>query len=243
MFFTTVEADAFGTKCYLLARGRGTDCVIVDPGIGVAGRLDEEVRANGLRPVAVLLTHGHLDHTDATTQVCRAYDVPVHIHQGDVWMLSDPFAGLGSEFAPQFEEVLGPDWIWTEPDDVRFLSGGSEIELAGLAFGVDHTPGHTPGSVMFNLPGDERAHSYCLVGDTLHAGTIGRTDMPGGDRGQALHSLRSKILVKPDETVALTGHGRDSTVGRERFTNPFLLQAAKYETMEPADSEGGRTIR
>jgi glyoxylase-like metal-dependent hydrolase (beta-lactamase superfamily II) len=232
MLIANVLADAFETKCYLLATDRGADCVIVDPGFRVAERLGPALDRLGLRPRAVLLTHGHLDHTYSVTEVCRTYRIPVYLHPGDHWMLSDPFAGLGCEFGPQFERILEPRWRWHEPDDVRPLRGGDVLELAGLRLGVDHTPGHTPGSVMFNLPGDAAAHSYLLVGDVLYAGSIGRTDMPGGSRAQTLMSLKG-VLAKADETVLLTGHGENSTVARERTGNIFMRQAAEWDGTGP----------
>lgn len=232
MLITTVVADAFATKCYLLAPRAGAECVIVDPGFGVAERLAKTVADLGLRPTGVLLTHGHLDHTRSVGPVCAAYGVPAYIHPADNGMLSDPLSGLGPEFTPEFEQILGPCWRWEEPSDVRALRGGTVLELAGLELAVDHTPGHTPGSVMFNLrdaTSDQASdQAYCLVGDVLYAGSIGRTDMPGGNRGQTLTSLKS-VLAKPDETLLLTGHGDDSTVGVERHANPFMRQAATWE--------------
>ncbi len=233
MLIENVVADAFDTKCYILARGPGSDCIIVDPGFGVAARLRDVVDAHGLRPSAVLLTHGHLDHTCSVASVCAEYRIPVYLHPDDHWMLSDPFAGLGAEFSAQFEEILPPRWAWHEPHDVRSLRGGEAMDVAALDLGVEHTPGHTPGSVMFQLPGDRCAPGYCLVGDVLYAGSIGRTDMPGGSRGQTLRSLKS-MLAKPDETVLLTGHGEDSTLGQERTANPFVRQAGRWNGTEPA---------
>ncbi|WP_444960302.1 MBL fold metallo-hydrolase [Nocardiopsis sp. M1B1] len=226
MFLEEVVSDAFGTKCRLLANQRGGDCVVVDPGIGVVGGLKEKVEAYGLSPRAVLLTHGHLDHTCSAAAVCAAYGIPAYIHPGDSKMLADPHAGLGPEFSPQFRRILGPEWRWEPPNDVLYLKDGEELNLAGLELIVEHAPGHTPGSVIFNLPRGTDDASYCLVGDVLYAGSIGRTDMPGGSRQQTLRSLREKVLTKDDATILLTGHGRDSTVGVERDVNPFMRQAA-----------------
>jgi hydroxyacylglutathione hydrolase len=227
MLVRTVQADAFGTKCYLVAKERDSDCVLVDPGIGVAAKLPDALAAYGLRPRAVLLTHGHLDHTGSATEVSERYRIPLYLHPSDHWMLSDPLAGLGEEVAPKFEEFLAPDWRWEEPSDVESLAHGDVLELAGVPVLVDHTPGHTKGSVMFNLPGDLRVPGYCLVGDTLYAGTIGRTDQPTGDRGDCLRSLRS-LLDKPRETVLYTAHEEDSDLATESTDNPFVWEAARW---------------
>lgn len=228
MLVENVVADAFETKCYLLATAPGADCLVVDPGFGVADKLRLAVAAHGLRPRAVLLTHGHLDHTYSVSALSAEYRVPVYLHPGDHWMLSDPMAGLGPEFSTEFDKFLPPGWRWREPAQVESMAGGDVLELAGMSVRVDHTPGHTPGSVMFNLPGGAHVPGYCLVGDTLYAGTIGRTDMPGGDRGDALRSLRS-LLAKPGDTVLHTGHGDDTTLSVERTDNPFLWEASRWD--------------
>lgn len=228
----TVVADAFATKCYLLAPDGGTDCVIVDPGFGVTCQLDKALTEEGLRPRAVLLTHGHLDHTFSVTQVSSAHRVPVYLHAADHWMLADPLAGLGQEFALQFEAHLPAKWDWRQPDDVRTMTGGDVLELAGLSVAVDHTPGHTRGSVMFNLSGEAGDPGFCLVGDTLYAKTIGRTDMPSGSRAGILGSLR-QLLTKAPETVLLTGHGEDTTLAAERVRNPFVWQAERWNLDDP----------
>jgi glyoxylase-like metal-dependent hydrolase (beta-lactamase superfamily II) len=235
VLITNVFADeeAWATKCYILAPRGGTECVIVDVGFGVAGRLDDALRSRALRPVAVLLTHGHLDHTHAVTDVCAAYRIPAYIHPADNEMLTDPFSGIGEDFVAQFEKLVGPNWKWKEPADVRPLAGGTVLELAGLELRVDHTPGHTPGSTMFSLSPREQDQSFCLVGDVLYAGTIGRTDLPGGNRGQTLTALKG-LLAMPDETVLLTAHEGNTTVGTERAANPFMRQAAAWDPEAPA---------
>jgi hydroxyacylglutathione hydrolase len=233
MLIRTVPAEAFGTKCRVLARAPGAECVVVDPGMGVADRIADVVAADGLRPAAVLLTHGHLDHTMSASAVSSAYGVPVYLHPRDHFMLVDPFAGLGDEFGPCFEEILGPRWRWQQPDDVRPLTDGQPLDLAALDLGVDHSPGHTPGSVMFNLPGRPGEPTRCLVGDVLYAGSIGRTDMPGGNRSQTLASLRA-LMAKSDDTVLLTGHEEDTSIGAERLANPFVRQALTTPDGPPA---------
>jgi len=213
-------AAAFGTNCYVLAPAAGEECLVVDPGVDVVDQLDEVLAEHRLQPVAVLLTHGHIDHTFSVTPVCGARGVPAYVHPGDRAMLADPMIGLSRDM----RELFGGRFSWTEPDDVAELVDGAVLRLAGLELSVDHAPGHTPGSVMFRLPEDGR--ELCLSGDVLFAGSIGRTDLPGGDHAVMLATLATKVLPLPDETVVLPGHGPRTTVGRERAANPFLADAA-----------------
>jgi hydroxyacylglutathione hydrolase len=217
---TGFPAAAFGTNCYVVSTGEGAECVVVDPGIDVVRQLDLLLAQHRLRPVAVLLTHGHVDHTFSVTPVCGARDIPAYIHPGDRELLADPSKGFGIGI----EAMFGGRLRWTEPDDVKPLRDGETVPLAGLAFTVDHAPGHTRGSVMFRLPGEDEAPQLCFSGDVLFAGSIGRTDLPGGDHSAMLRSLASKVLPLPDATVVLPGHGPSTTIGRERLHNPFLAE-------------------
>ncbi|MFR9731896.1 MBL fold metallo-hydrolase [Saccharopolyspora sp. MS10] len=217
-------AGPLQANCYLLATGERADCVIVDPGQEAAAALDEQIRENGLNPVAVLLTHGHFDHVYSAGEVCRAHDVPAWIHPADRYMLTDPAASLG----PQGAELFAALPPLTEPADVRDLADGEELELAGLRLSVTHSPGHTGGSVLFGVGTDEGGR-LLLAGDTLFAGAIGRTDLPGGDHETMLHTLRTRVLPLEDDVVVLPGHGPTTTIGRERAGNPFL------QDLVPAD--------
>lgn len=219
MLVEAFAASAFETNCYVLAPGRGQRCVVVDPGADVADRLDELLAEHRLRPEAVLLTHGHIDHTYSAATVCGARRIPVHVHPADRWQLADPSGGLGlnpSALAPLFGETF----TWSEPDDVRDLTDGATLRLADLEIVVDHAPGHTPGSVLYRVTDGER--QLCLSGDVLFAGSIGRVDLPGGDPRAMVTSLRDKILTLADDTVVLPGHGPSTTIGRERASNPYL---------------------
>ncbi len=151
MLITGFPAAAFGTNCYVVAPGPGEHAVVVDPGIEVVDELDDLLREHRLQPVAVLLTHGHLDHTFSVTPVCGARGIPAYIHPGDEHLLADPMAGVSRETAALF----GGRLEWTEPDDVKMLADGEALSIAGLEVTVDHAPGHTPGSVAFRLPADE----------------------------------------------------------------------------------------
>ena len=219
MLIAGFPAAAFGTNCYVVAPASGEECVVVDPGIDVVPQLDSVLEEHRLRPVAVLLTHGHLDHTFSVTPVCGARGVPAYIHPDDDELLADPLKGI----SPEAGALFGGRLDWSEPDDVKPLSDGEVLRLAGLEITVDHAPGHTPGSVSFRLPYDEQdVPEVMLSGDLLFAGSIGRTDLPGGDHSTMLRSLAAKVLTLRDEVVVLPGHGPQTTIGRERATNPFL---------------------
>jgi hydroxyacylglutathione hydrolase len=218
---TGFPSDVFGTNCYVVATGPGEQCVVVDPGIGVLTELDEVLAQHRLRPAAVLLTHGHLDHTFSVAPVCGARGITAYIHPGDRDMLADPAKGLSMDPV----ELFGGRLPYSEPEDVAELPDGGVITIAGLEITVDHAPGHTPGSVLFRLPGEAGGDApLCLSGDVLFAGSIGRTDLPGGSTPTMLASLRDKILPLDDATVVLPGHGPATTIGSERAGNPFLLQ-------------------
>ena len=223
MLVLTVPAAAFGTNCYVLAPAAGEECLVVDPGVGVVDSLDSALRDHRVRPAAVLLTHGHLDHVYSVTPVCGSRGVPAYVHGEDGYRLADPLSLLDPMVVAMLEQQFGTKASWTEPDDIRPLFDGAELPLAGLTVRVDHAPGHTEGSVLFRLPGDGSSSAEtCLSGDVLFAGSIGRTDLPGGDYGAMLRSLATKILPLPDDTVVLPGHGPATTIGAERSTNPFL---------------------
>jgi glyoxylase-like metal-dependent hydrolase (beta-lactamase superfamily II) len=211
-----VPAQAFGSNCYVVATAPGEQCVVIDPGIGVIDGLDEVLAAQRLRPAAVLLTHGHLDHTFSVAPVCGASGITAYIHPADRELLADPSKGLSVDLAALF----GGRLPYAEPEDVAALPDGGPITVAGIELTVDHAPGHTRGSVMFRTP--ERDGQLCFTGDVLFAGSIGRSDLPGGDPAVMRISLRDKVLPLPDETVVLPGHGPSTTIGRERASNPYL---------------------
>jgi hydroxyacylglutathione hydrolase len=214
-------ADAFGTNCYVVAPGRNEHCVVIDPGIGVTDQLDAVLAEHRLQPVAVILTHGHLDHTFSVTPVCGARGIAAYIHPDDRDLLADPAKGLSADM----NALFGGRFEWTEPDDVRPLTDGVTLAIAGLELIVDHAPGHTRGSVLLTVR-PESTEPTCFTGDVLFAGSIGRTDLPGGDPVAMLTSLRDKILPLDDETVVMPGHGPATTIARERATNPYLLDLA-----------------
>ncbi len=221
MLIAGFPAGPWGTNCYVVATGPGAECVVVDPGKDAAPGVAELVREHRLKPVAVLVTHGHIDHMWCVAPVAGTYDATAYIHPRDRHLLSDPMAGMSRETAGM---LLGGAYEFAEPDDVAELTDLQTLTLAGLDFVVDHTPGHTEGSVTFRTPyGEADVSELMFSGDLLFAGSIGRTDLPGGDHPTMLRSLRDKVLPLADDVVVLPGHGEQTSIGRERATNPFLL--------------------
>lgn len=227
-------AAAFGTNCYVMAPSAGQECLVVDPGIGVLDTLSEVLTENRLRPAAVLLTHGHADHVYSVTPVCDAHDVPAVIHADDRYRLEDPLRTLDRELVAMLEQQFGKASTWVEPSEVRLVGDAETLAVAGLDLTVIHAPGHTEGSVMFSFDavpdgvsgGAAAAFTSTLVsGDVLFAGSIGRTDLPGGDHAAMMRSLREKVLTQPDGALVLPGHGPATTIARERATNPYLSHA------------------
>jgi glyoxylase-like metal-dependent hydrolase (beta-lactamase superfamily II) len=227
-------AGAWGTNCYLVAPAAGEECVIIDPGHQAAPGVEETLRKHWLKPVAVVLTHGHLDHVASVVPVCGAHGVPAWIHPEDRFMMNDPEKGLGRSIGMP---LLGELTVG-EPDDVRELTDGAKLRLAGLEFSVAHAPGHTRGSVTFRMPEIADVPSVLFSGDLLFAGSIGRTDLPGGSMDDMLESLARVVLPLDDSTVVLPGHNEHTTIGQERATNPYLRQVAAGQGASEAPRRG-----
>jgi hydroxyacylglutathione hydrolase len=219
VLITGFPTGMFQANCYVVAAETGGEAggqaIIVDPGQGAVTNLRKVLAANRLTPTAVLLTHGHLDHIWTARNVCDAYGIAAYIHPGDRSMLSDPIRGFG----PRFGQVLFGA-LFSEPKRVVEVRDGDKLELAGTTVVVDHTPGHTRGSVVFRMHVDDK--DVVFTGDTLFRNSVGRTDLPGGSGRDLLGSIVEKLLVLDDDTVVLPGHGPRSTIGAERRANPFL---------------------
>ncbi|MEZ0580006.1 MBL fold metallo-hydrolase [Nocardioides sp. MH1] len=226
MLIAGFPAGPWGTNCYVAATSAGSECVVIDPGKDAAPGVAEVIREHRLKPVAVLLTHGHIDHMWSVAPVAGTYDATAWIHPDDRHLLADPLAGISRESAAMLLGMPEGEYEFAEPDDVRELADGADLELAGLRLVVDHTPGHTAGSVTFRTPYDDHADvsEVMFSGDLLFEGSIGRTDLPGGDHPTMLRSLATKVLTLPDDVAVLPGHGGQTSIGRERATNPFLLE-------------------
>jgi hydroxyacylglutathione hydrolase len=217
-------------NCYVLAPRAGADAIVVDPGQRAMGNLRRILDENRLTPAAVLLTHGHIDHMWSAQKVGDTFGCPVFIHPEDRYLLADPIRGFGPRLGQ-----LAFGALFREPKQVVELDrDGDKLELGGITVTVDHTPGHTRGSVVFRVA---RAGSYggrersdpgisgvplAFTGDTLFKETVGRTDLPGGSGRDLLGSIVEKLLVLDDDTLVLPGHGESTTIGLERRTNPFL---------------------
>jgi hydroxyacylglutathione hydrolase len=225
-------AQAFGTNCYLVAPSDGEECLVIDPGIGVLDQLAELLAQHRLRPAAVLVTHGHLDHVFSVTPVCGAHGVAVSVHSQDRYRLVDPLSSLGPQLRQMFVQQFGVGG-WHQPDDITTIEDGQRLGIAGIDVEVIHAPGHTEGSVMFRLPGvpgeltvEAGLDATLLSGDVLFAGSVGRTDLPGGDPAAMTRSLRERVLPMSDTTLVLPGHGGATTIGQERAGNPYLRESA-----------------
>jgi len=200
-----IPNGAFLENCYLVIDEEARQCVIVDPGED-AGLILRQVAAAGARPVAVWLTHAHLDHVLGVGRVAAETGAPVFLHPADR-ALYDHVPEQAAAFGLRAAAVPPPD---------RAFAHGDEVRVGGLTFSVRHTPGHSPGSVC--LLGD----GVVFAGDVLFQGSIGRTDLPGGDLDALLASIERELLVLPDSTIVYSGHGPQTTIGAERRGNPFL---------------------
>ncbi|MCC8141408.1 MAG: MBL fold metallo-hydrolase [Lachnospiraceae bacterium] len=194
------------TNCYLLVNTDTKETLIVDPG-GDAPLLERHIEKNGLKPVAILLTHAHYDHAHDAKELRDAYDIPVYVHEAERATLTDPEINGSLMFGvPETYEA-----------DV-FLKDGQELELAGFPIRVLFTPGHTPGGACYYLPENKALFS----GDALFCGSIGRTDFPQGSMSQLVQAIREKLLTLPRDTEVYPGHMMNTTIGQEINYNPFL---------------------
>lgn len=202
----------FAENCYLLADRPTRQAVMVDPGEEPRLFL-AELDTRGWALSAIWLTHGHIDHIMGVAAVKEATGVPVYLHPAD--------RGLYDGLARQ-GEWMGLSLQAPPPPDEE-LFDGQRLRLGAHEFTVRHTPGHSPGSVSFV------GNGVVLGGDVLFNGSIGRTDLPGGDLATLMHSLQAVFLALPDSTIVYSGHGPETTIGVERMTNPFLTGAFHHE--------------
>lgn len=204
----TFTAPGFGQNAYLVRSRDGKGVVAVDPGGGAAG-MAAAIEAEGLSLDAVLLTHAHVDHIEGVAELVRRHGAPVYLHPADR-PLYDRVAEQAAFFGMQ---VVPPPPVDHE------LEHGQELRFDGCRLQVRHVPGHSPGHVIFY----SAEVGVAFVGDVVFMGSIGRTDLPGGDHRQLMRSIREQVLTLPDDTVLYPGHGPATTVGHERVSNPFLI--------------------
>lgn len=202
-------AGPYKTNTYVVANG--SQAFIVDPGMHTREKLEQLAREKSLEFKAVVLTHGHIDHTRDAAE----FDLPVYIHPDDAFMLMD-----GSGVSPE-SQMLFAAASMKRVADRRDLIGGETLRLVGLEFDLLHAPGHSPGCVILVAEG------IALTGDVLFKGSIGRTDLPHSDHGAMQRSLRGPVWGLDDSLAILPGHGPTTTMRRERATNPFLRAAGE----------------
>lgn len=226
MLLTGFPAGPLQANCYVLAASEGAPCIVIDPGQQATAPLRELTQRMRLQPVAVLLTHGHFDHVASASEVSAEFGAHGYIGTGDGAMLDDPMSAMSAEFRAILPQFLAPgeNLDALRPDRLTLLDGGERLELAGLSVDVIAVPGHTPGSTTYRVATADDEPDVIFTGDTLFAGAIGRTDLPGGSTPTILESIREKLLALPDDTVVLPGHGEPTTIGREREHNPFLAR-------------------
>lgn len=216
MLIRVHPAPMYATNCWIVAAEKGSECIIVDPGMpDISAEIEMIVEEEGLKPVAVLLTHGHLDHTFSVIPLADGYGIPAYIHSEDRKALLHPEIVHGEEFISSF--LSGKKW--DEPNQVLELKNNQKFEAVGLNITAIHAPGHTAGSLMFTV-NDE----VLISGDVLFAGSIGRTDLPTGSQDEMMRTLTTKIVPLGDHLRVLPGHGPDTTIEYERRTNPYLKQ-------------------
>lgn len=211
MKIVQIPNGAFAENCYLVIDEQTRQCAVVDPG-QEAGLILHKIEQEGAQAVAIWLTHAHVDHVLGVAEIARKTEAIVWLHPADR-QLYDAVAEQASWFglaAPEEQPV---------PD--REMVPGQQVQVGGLRFDVRHAPGHSPGSVCL------AGHGVVFSGDVLFAGSIGRTDLPGGDFETLIASIERELLSLPDDTIVYSGHGPETTIGRERRTNPFLTRISR----------------
>jgi hydroxyacylglutathione hydrolase len=201
----TIPVGEIETNCYLVSHNG--QAILIDPG-DEPEKIIELIKKRKVIVAQIIITHGHIDHIGAVPQLKQFIKAPVLIHPQDAVMLTNAQANLSA--------VIGIPFTADPPDG--FLNDGDIIELGESNFKVIHTPGHTPGGILLWEPNAKTV----FTGDTLFAGSVGRTDLPGSDHEIMMNSLYQKVLALPDDTTVYPGHGEPTTIGEERISNPWL---------------------
>jgi glyoxylase-like metal-dependent hydrolase (beta-lactamase superfamily II) len=195
----------FEMNCYIVYSNSTRECILIDPADELEG-ISETISEHKLKPVAIFNTHNHVDHLRHVSEIQDEYDLPFYISEKDLPLVNS-LKDQGQLFGLEVSEP---------PKVTKFVEDGEQIDLIGEKFRILHTPGHSPGSICLLFKG------HVFVGDVLFQGSIGRTDLFGGNYNQLLESIKTKLLTLPDETEVYPGHGPQTTIGRERKFNPFL---------------------
>lgn len=194
------------TNCYVVINEVNSECFIIDPGAS-AKQLAERIRKDELKPVAVLLTHGHFDHAGGAEELAKEFGIKIYAHETEKDTLNDPQKNVSW--------MVGASEVY---DADAFLKDEEEICLAGFEIKVFHTPGHTEGGCCYYL----KEEGILFSGDTLFAQSVGRTDFPGGSMSQIVRSIKDKLMILPDDTTVYPGHNDPTTIETERIYNPYL---------------------
>jgi glyoxylase-like metal-dependent hydrolase (beta-lactamase superfamily II) len=205
LIFDTLPTGPLEVNCYIVGCEKTGKAAVIDPG-GHAAAICERLKAHGLELAVVINTHGHFDHIGGNAALLKDSDAELMIHSADRFLL-DNVCDHASRFGLSAEASPAPS---------RELADGDTISVGELSLKVIHTPGHSPGGICLLI------NDYLFVGDSIFAGSIGRTDLPGGDYGQLISSIKTNLLGLPDNTQVFPGHGPASTIGREKLHNPFL---------------------
>ena len=215
MFIASFPAPMYATNCWIIAGKPGQECIIVDPGMpDISHEITAIIEENNLKPVAALITHGHLDHTYSVKPLADGYGIASYIHSEDREYLLKPQGAHGAEFIATLDAMS-----FEEPADTRNLRHGDLLEILDMKITAIHSPGHTKGSTMFSI-NDE----LLVSGDVLFAGSIGRTDLPSGSAEAMVKTLKTRVLPLSDDLRVLPGHGPETTIKFERKNNPYLKE-------------------
>jgi len=200
-----LEVGHLGTNCYIIFCSRTKEAAVIDPG-GNSEEIIACLNREKLKVVAIINTHGHADHIAANGKIQQTTGAPVMIHQEDAKMLTSAHSNLSM--------FIGASVAFAPAD--RLLKDGDVVKVGDIELSIIHTPGHTPGGICL------RANTVLFSGDTLFAQSVGRTDFPGGSTSTLIRSIQEKLMILPDETKVLPGHGPETTIGWERVHNPFI---------------------